>query len=101
MKSKDASGDGTTAVAENESSKPVPDELDETGDAGDKYREDNTDKFGIVTDEDSQTDKDVAEKISNMIEEWLKTRPPPPPSPVQPSADSSGVDKAKNGTKFS
>ncbi|ONM04831.1 RNA-binding protein 25 isoform X2 [Zea mays] len=92
----DASGDGTTAVAENESSKPVPDELDETGDAGDKYREDNTDKFGIVTDEDSQTDKDVAEKISNMIEEWLKTRPPPPPSPVQPSADSSGVDKAKN-----
>ncbi|KAG0523591.1 hypothetical protein BDA96_07G135800 [Sorghum bicolor] len=95
----DASGDGTTAVAENESSKPVPDESDkETGDAGDKDNEESTKKFGIVTDEDSQADKDIAEKISNMIEEWLKTRPPPPPPPppVQPSADSSGVDKAKN-----
>lgn len=95
----DASGDGTTAVAENESSKPVPDESDkERGNAGDKDNEENTKKFGIVTDEDSQADKDVAEKISNMIEEWLKTRPPPPPPPppVQPSADSSGVDKAKN-----
>jgi len=97
----DASGDGTTAVAENESSKPVPDESDkETGDAGDKDNEENTKKFGIVTDEDFQADKDVAEKISNMIEEWLKTRPPPPPPPppVQQFADSSGVDKAKNGT---
>lgn len=93
----DASGDGTMAVAENESSKPVPDESDkDTGDAGDKDSEENTKKFGIVTDEDSQADKDVAEKISNMIEEWLKTRPPPPPPPVQPSADSSGVEKAKN-----
>lgn len=94
----DASGDGTTAVAQNESSKPVPDESDkETGDAGDKDSEENAKKFGIVTDEDSQADKDVAEKISSMIEEWLKTRPPPPPPPpVQPSADSSGVDKAKN-----
>ncbi|XP_066379865.1 RNA-binding motif protein 25-like isoform X3 [Miscanthus floridulus] len=95
----DASGDGTTAVADNESSKPVPDESDkETGDAGDKDNEENTKKFGIVTDEDFQADKDVAEKISNMIEEWLKTRPPPPPPPppAQPSADSSGVDKAKN-----
>ncbi|CAD6245050.1 unnamed protein product [Miscanthus lutarioriparius] len=95
----DASGHGTTAVAENESSKSVPDESDkETGDAGDKDNEENTKKFGIVTDEDSQADKDVAEKISNMIEEWLKTRPPPPPPPppVQQFADSSGVDKAKN-----
>ncbi|AQK52302.1 RNA-binding protein 25 isoform X2 [Zea mays] len=97
VKSKDASGDGTTAVAENESSKSVPDESDkETGDAGDKDSDESTKKFGIVTDEDSQADKDVAEKISSMIEQWLKTRPPPPPPPVQPSADSSGVDKAKN-----
>ncbi|CAL5012332.1 unnamed protein product [Urochloa decumbens] len=92
----DGSGDGTTAVAENESSKPVPDESDKaTGDAGDKDSEENTKKFGIVTDEDSEADKDVAEKISSMIEEWLKTRPPPPPPPVQPSADSSGVDITK------
>ncbi|TVU06008.1 hypothetical protein EJB05_49195, partial [Eragrostis curvula] len=88
-------GDETIAGAENESSKPVPDESDkDTGDAGDKDSEENTKRFGIVTDEDSEADKDAAEKISSMIEEWLKTRPPPPPPPVQPSADSS-VDTTK------
>ncbi|RLN05430.1 hypothetical protein C2845_PM13G12590 [Panicum miliaceum] len=87
--------DGTTAVPENESSKP-PDESDKaTGDAGDKDSEENINKFGIITDKDFEADKDVAEKISSMIEEWLKTRPPPPPPPVQPSADSSGVDMKK------
>ncbi|RCV31047.1 hypothetical protein SETIT_6G145200v2 [Setaria italica] len=94
----DGGGDGTTAVAETESSKPVPDESDKaTRDSVDKDSEENTKKFGIVTDEDSEADKDVAEKISSMIEEWLKTRPPPPPPPppVQPSADSSGVDITK------
>lgn len=92
----DAGGDGTTAFAENESTKPVPDESDKaTGDAGDKGTEENTKKFGIVTDEESETDKNVAEKISSMIEEWLKTRPPPPPPPVQPPGDSSGVDTTK------
>ncbi|KAG2583847.1 RNA-binding protein 25-like isoform X3 [Panicum virgatum] len=88
--------DRTTAVAENESSNPIPAESDKaTGDAGDKESEENTNKFGIITDEDSEADKDVAEKISSTIEEWLKTRPPPPPPPVQPSADSSGVDMTK------
>lgn len=97
----DGGGDGTTAVAETESSKPVPDESDKaTGDSVDKDSEYNTKKFGIVTDEDSEADKDIAEKINSMIEEWLKTRPPPPPPPpppVQPSADSSGVDIMKTG----
>jgi len=93
--------DRTTAVAENESSNPIPAESDKaTGDAGDKESEENTNKFGIITDEDSEADKDVAEKISSTIEEWLKTRPPPPPPPVQPSADSSGVDMTKTGTEF-
>ncbi|KAK3123402.1 hypothetical protein QOZ80_8AG0630090 [Eleusine coracana subsp. coracana] len=88
-------GDGSTAGAENELSKPVPDESNkETGDAGDKDSEENTKRFGIVTDEDSEADKDAAEKISSMIEEWLKTRPPPPP-PVQPSADISAADTMK------
>ncbi|XP_039815801.1 RNA-binding protein 25-like isoform X3 [Panicum virgatum] len=88
--------DRTTAVAEIESSKPVPDESDKaTEDAGDKDSEENTNKFGIITDEDSEADKDVAVKIRITIEEWLKTRPPPPPPPVQPSADSSGVDMTK------
>ncbi|KAF8701993.1 hypothetical protein HU200_033328 [Digitaria exilis] len=93
----DGGGDGTTAAAENESSKPVSAEPDRaTGDAGDKDSEENTKKFGIITDEDSEADNDVAQKISSMIEEWLKTRPPPPPPPpVQPSAESSGIDMTK------
>ncbi|KAF8697448.1 hypothetical protein HU200_036049 [Digitaria exilis] len=92
----DGGGDGTTAAAENESSKPVSAEPDKaTGDAGDKDSEENTKKFGIITDEDSEADNDVAQKISSMIEEWLKTRPPPPPPPVQPSAENSGIDMTK------
>ncbi|XP_062191076.1 RNA-binding motif protein 25-like isoform X4 [Phragmites australis] len=94
----DGGGEGTVAVAdaENESSKPVSDESDkDKGDAGEKDSEENTKRFGIVTDEDSEADKDAAEKLRSMIEEWLKTRPPPPPPPVQPSADSSGVNLTK------
>ncbi|KAJ1268420.1 hypothetical protein BS78_07G133500 [Paspalum vaginatum] len=95
----DAGGDGITAGAENESSKHATDEsVKAMGDAGDKDTEENTKKFGIITDDESETDKDVAEKLSSMIEEWLKTRPPPPPPPVQPSADSSGVDTTKTGS---
>ncbi|KAF0899151.1 hypothetical protein E2562_013374 [Oryza meyeriana var. granulata] len=92
----DGGGSVTTAVTGNELSKPVSDETEtEAGDGGDKGNEENPKKFGIVTEEDSETDKDVAEKISSMIEEWLKTRPPPPPPQVEQSADLSS--KHKNG----
>ncbi|XP_050276745.1 RNA-binding motif protein 25 [Quercus robur] len=39
--------------------------------------------FGIVTDEDKDTDREAVEKLTSMIEERLKTRPlPPPPPPI-------------------
>ncbi|KAG8047271.1 hypothetical protein GUJ93_ZPchr0008g13958 [Zizania palustris] len=89
----DGGGSVTNAVIGNELPKPVSDET-EIEDTGDKGNEENPKKFGIVTEEDSDADKDGAEKISSMIKEWLKTRPPPPP-PVQQSADISS--KQKNG----
>ncbi|KAF7095838.1 hypothetical protein CFC21_097902 [Triticum aestivum] len=97
-KEEDEGGDGTSAVAENESLKLVSGKTDETEDSGDKDSEENTKKFGIVTNEDSEADKAAAELINSIIEEWLKTRPlppPPPPPPVQPSADISS--KHNNG----
>ncbi|CAM0911385.1 unnamed protein product [Alopecurus aequalis] len=107
---KDVGGDGTSAVAEDESLKLVSSKTDETEDVEDKGDQENTKKFGIVTNEDSEADKDAAEQISGMIEEWLKTRPPPPPPPpplIQPSADisskhnhgESGVDMTKTDSQ--
>lgn len=94
----DGGGDGTSAAAENESLKLDSDKTDETEDVGDKDDQENTKKFGIVTNEDSEADKEAAEQINSMIEEWLKTRPPPPPPPpppVQPLAEISS--KHNNG----
>jgi RNA-binding protein 25 len=104
----DGGGDGTSAAAENESLKLDSDKTDETEDVGDKDDQENTKKFGIVTNEDSEADKEAAEQINSMIEEWLKTRPPPPPPPpppVQPLAEisskhnngESGVDMTNTG----
>ncbi|KAM0876556.1 hypothetical protein ACQ4PT_036101 [Festuca glaucescens] len=106
----DGSGDGTSAVAENDSLKLVSDKTDETEDVEDKDDQENTKKFGIVTNEDSEADKEAADQINSMIEEWLKTRPPPPPPPpppAQPLADisskhnngESGVDMTKTDSE--
>ncbi|CAI0386380.1 unnamed protein product [Linum tenue] len=50
--------------------------------------------FGIVTNEDKEGDKAAQEKLYNMIEERLKTKPlpppPPPPPPPQLLIDGSG-----------
>lgn len=46
--------------------------------------------FGIVTDEDKKTDQDALEKITNMIEERLKTRPLPT-VPAQSAGDGSSI----------
>ncbi|XP_015957067.1 RNA-binding motif protein 25 isoform X1 [Arachis duranensis] len=46
--------------------------------------------FGIVTDDDREADREALEKITNMIEERLKTRPLPPP-PAQTPGDGSAI----------
>ncbi|KAG0467605.1 hypothetical protein HPP92_019185 [Vanilla planifolia] len=55
----------------------------ETEDTGEKGNQDMQ-KFGIVTDEDQEADKDALDKITNMLEERLKTNPLPPP-PLMPA----------------
>ncbi|KAL5552903.1 hypothetical protein UlMin_040304 [Ulmus minor] len=54
--------------------------------------------FGIVTDEDSEADRQVMEKLKSIIEERLKTKPLPPPA--QASGDGTGSElptKLKDG----
>lgn len=58
----------------------------DTDDTGEKGNQD-IHKFGIVSDEDQETDKDALEKITNMINDRLKTNPVPPPPPIPASAD--------------
>ncbi|KAL8106312.1 RNA-binding motif protein 25-like isoform X2 [Apium graveolens] len=48
-------------------------------------------KFGLVTDEDREADKEVLEKLNGMIEERLKTHPLPPPPPPPVATDGSGT----------
>ncbi|XP_068641082.1 RNA-binding motif protein 25 isoform X2 [Aristolochia californica] len=58
----------------------------------------NTDpqKFGVVTNEDQEADKDALEKLTKMMEERLKNKPPPPPPPAQTSASEVST-KSKDG----
>ncbi|XP_065023514.1 RNA-binding motif protein 25-like isoform X2 [Musa acuminata AAA Group] len=56
-------------------------------DSGDNENQDSSKKFGIVTDEDREADREALEKLTNMIEERLKNKPLPPP-PIDGSAKS-------------
>lgn len=69
-------------------------------DSMDKENQENTQNFGIVTDEDREADRDALEKLTNMIEERLKTKPlPPPPPPVQTTADGSAKSNSEVPSK--
>lgn len=54
--------------------------------------------FGIVTDEDREVDRDALEKIKQMIEERLNSRPLPPPPPL-PTGDGSVDSTSEQPTK--
>lgn len=54
--------------------------------------------FGIVTDEDREVDRDALEKIKQMIEERLNSRPLPPPPPP-PTGDGSVDSTSEQPTK--
>lgn len=85
----DASVEGNEVIfSEKEApSKPVIDEAKrDTEDSVEKGSQD-IHKFGIVSGEDREADKDALEKITNMIEERLKTNPLPPPPPIPASID--------------
>ncbi|CAI0462553.1 unnamed protein product [Linum tenue] len=72
--------------------KPSPNVSENDNEKGDKGNHDLA-NFGIVTTEDKEGDRAAREKLSNMIEERLKTKPlppPPPPPPPQLPSDGSG-----------
>ncbi|KAG1326967.1 RNA-binding protein 25 [Cocos nucifera] len=87
----DKDSESTAVVEKQEPPKPVVEEKEkDSEDSMDKENQENTEKFGIVTDEDREADRDALEKLANMIEERLKTKPlPPPPPPAQTPADGS------------
>ncbi|XP_038714501.1 RNA-binding protein 25-like isoform X2 [Tripterygium wilfordii] len=81
-------GDNASGVEKNEVLKSFAEDLKEENDAESKDNN-NFSNFGIVTDEDKEDDQDALDKLTNMIDERLKTKPLPPP-PAQIPADSSG-----------
>ncbi|CAI0386381.1 unnamed protein product [Linum tenue] len=85
-------------VAPNNAEKTEPSESSEKVSESDNEKADkgghDLANFGIVTNEDKEGDKAAQEKLYNMIEERLKTKPlpppPPPPPPPQLLIDGSG-----------
>lgn len=56
-----------------------------------KKESDDYSTFGLVTDEDKESDREASEKLSGMIEERIKNKPlPPPPPPPQTASDFPG-----------
>ncbi|KAK1296695.1 hypothetical protein QJS10_CPB15g00918 [Acorus calamus] len=102
-KLKDAEAEGTlketdnaTAVEKEEATKTASaDSKKDEYSAGDKENQDAAQKLGIITDDDREADKDALEKLTNMIEERLKTKPLPPPPPPPAHMDSSAKPKSE------
>lgn len=82
-----AASDGKTDLLKPTAEEPTK----EDSDSGNK--ENDNANFGIVTDEDSEADREAMGKLTSMIEERLKTKPlppPPPPPPAQASGEGAG-----------
>ncbi|OVA18547.1 RNA recognition motif domain [Macleaya cordata] len=86
-------------VEKKEPSKPtLEDSKKDANGSVDTENQDTAQNFGIVTDEDREADRDALEKLTNMIEERLKSKPLPPP-PAQTPADGSGKSTSEVPTK--
>lgn len=109
--------EGAPGVEKDEASKPLAADSKEENATGNKETPDSSSpNFGVVSDDDREADRDALEKLQNMLEERLKTKPLPPP-PTQPPPDvsaksnsgapaksgdgDSDVDIMKNGETYS
>ncbi|XP_073118036.1 RNA-binding motif protein 25 isoform X2 [Elaeis guineensis] len=93
----DKESESTAGVEKQEPPEPAVEEKGkDSEDSRDKENEENIQKFGIVTDEDHQADRDALEKLTDMIEERLKTKPLPPPLPP---AQTPAVGSAKSNSE--
>ncbi|CAN0892919.1 RNA-binding motif protein 25 [Linum grandiflorum] len=75
-----------------EKTEPAKSSVDDSENDNGKDDKGNHDlaKFGIVTDEDKEGDRAAMEKVTDMMEERLKTRPLPPPPPPPPLLPTDG-----------
>lgn len=88
----------TSNVAKNETSKPPSEDSKEDHDSGKKEDHDIA-CSAVLSDEDREADREALEKITNALEERLKSRPLPPP-PLLPTADVSGNSSAEPSSKL-
>ncbi|KAJ7953633.1 RNA-binding protein 25 [Quillaja saponaria] len=105
-KRKEKEDESAQPVEAKDPAKPIADDSKkEDNSSGNKENHDTT-KFGIVTEEDREADREALEKLKNMIEERLKTKPlppPPPPPPAQATGDGSrninpeSISKSRDG----
>ncbi|KAL5723767.1 hypothetical protein ACHQM5_007123 [Ranunculus cassubicifolius] len=76
--------EGAPGVEKNEPSKPPAVEAKVVNASVSTETQDSNQNFGIVSDEDREADRDALDKLQNMLEERLKSKPlPPPPPPPQ------------------
>ncbi|GAB2214235.1 hypothetical protein Droror1_Dr00018576 [Drosera rotundifolia] len=64
-----------------------PSEQESKKDDNQSEKDNDMANFGLVTDEDRETDNQFREKIANLIEERLRTKPLPPPPPLPPRGE--------------
>ena len=85
-------------MAKNETSKPPAEDSKEDQDSGEK--EDHYIACSaVLSDEDRDADREVSEKLTNALEERLKSRPLPPP-PLLTATDVSGNSSAEPSVKM-
>ncbi|XP_078443020.1 splicing factor PWI domain-containing protein / RNA recognition motif (RRM)-containing protein [Wolffia australiana] len=79
------SGEDGTGTDKSEAPRPGVVESEEESD--DKEKDERTQKFGIVSEEDRDADREALEKLEDMMEQRLKKKPtllPAPPSEATP-----------------
>ncbi|PKA67285.1 hypothetical protein AXF42_Ash004778 [Apostasia shenzhenica] len=97
---KERQKEAEVAVIEGNEGAPsgIEEAQNDEGVTGEKGKEDMQ-KFGIVTDEDREVDKNALERITNMVEERLKTNPLPPPPPIPATAKGSARSNSEVPSK--
>lgn len=92
--------DGESAQPSNAKEDGKPDDAKEEDSKSENKENHNVINLSIISDEDKEADREALEKITNMIEERLKTRPlPSPPAQAAPDgpANSEQPSKARDG----
>ncbi|CAA6670646.1 unnamed protein product [Spirodela intermedia] len=67
--------------------KPADESPEANEESENKEKQDNAQKFGIVSEEDRDADRDALERLTNMMQERLKNKPLLPPPPFETASD--------------